>query len=31
MMEKRFKSEIVQLTLSDLGRRNHAGRRSLAP
>lgn len=31
MMGKRYKSEIAQLELSDLGRGNHAGRRFLAP
>ncbi len=29
MMDKRLKSEIAQLELSDLGRGNHAGCRSL--
>jgi hypothetical protein len=30
MKGERLKSEIAQQTLSDLGRGNHAGRRSLA-
>ena len=31
MKGERLKSEIAQRELSDLGRGNHAGRRSLAP